>query len=212
MSNRVRVRSVTVLAVALLAGAGLVACTGDSGGDTPPKPSATSSGPAGSTDLAKAAADVTQQYLAPAQPAVLASAKGKVTGGVGGKVTTVPGTVDVLAVDAGPASTSVRWRLSSDTPLENLSLTLYSDPSWAVNDTSAITLESKQANLRLFSSHWEGLQPFSADCTCAFLPANLSVAGGVELSNLYPALPESATEVQFRVPGFPAITANVTRS
>ena len=109
-----------------------------------------------------------------------------------------------------PCVATHRW-ISSKPAMELLNFATYFDLDWPVQDTSQITLESQQADLRLHASHWHGTIIHSAYCTCAMLPEHLSTSGGEVLSSLYPALPASVTDVQLRVPGFPALTGPVTR-
>jgi hypothetical protein len=191
----------------LLAGGLLVACTGD---DEPEPGPPAASGPAaggGTSALAQAAQEVTRQYLTAPEPAVVASVKGTVRAGR----QDVPGTLDLLAVQAGPGSTAVRWRLSTDEPVRGVSTNYYNNIRNRLPDTDAVALVAKQANLRMLPGIWSGSGPSTNDCTCAYVPDELGPAG-VELSSLYPALPDTVTEVELRVPGFPALAAPVTRS
>jgi hypothetical protein len=198
------------LVIAALVGAGLAGCSGSSNGPaaTAGSGASASTGTAASSQSSKAAEQVTQQYLKAAPPAVLASVSGQVVGSDGhGTTLQVAGTVDLLSVRAGPNSTAVRWRMSTVQPFELLSSSAYRTAELAVPDVSAVTLVATQANLLLRTGHW--LQP--SDCTCAWLPNGLD-STGVEMSILYPALPASVTEVQLKVPGFPAVSGPVTRS
>lgn len=195
-----------MVSASLLAGVmavGLLGCTGSS------KPEAPTSGTAAAgaaSTLSKAAETVTQHYLSETTATALASAQGTVKGGDGD----VPGTVDVLAVRASTASTVVRWRLSANEPVTTLSLDAYRNLDWKVDDVSGVTLVAKQADLQLKAGHWANSQVVSGNCICAWQPNNVDSAG-IELSMLYPALPASVTEVQLKVPGFPAISVPVTR-
>jgi hypothetical protein len=201
------------LALIVLLGAGLTGCTDD---PEKPTPSASASagasnpaGPAGS--LEEAAAQVNQQYLtatAAGTAAPIASVRGEVVASGGKKV---PGTAELLAVQAGPTSTAVRWRMASDDPDVTLVPSAYSDPTKAIPDTAGVILVAKQANLLLKTGHWAGKTAQSGECTCSWSARDLGPAG-LEMSILYPALPTSVTEVELRVPGFPSLSGPVTRS
>lgn len=214
---RARIAAAALVLIAL-AGWGLASCSGDSEGDTPtPSASAGASpGASGSaqpnTPLGKAAAQVNQQYLnapAPTTPAAaIASVKGDVFT-TGGKK--VPGTAELLSVQAGPNSTAVRWRMSTDDPDVFVVTSPYQTQEIGVPDVSSVTLVAKQANLLLKTGHWYIAGRQGAECTCSWTPTVLGPAG-MELSILYPALPDSVTEVEMRVPGFPALVGPVTRS
>jgi hypothetical protein len=214
MTSSVLRRSLFAVVTVLIGGASLVACTGD---DSPePRPSASASAdasapPGGTTDLAKAAEQVTQQYLAGPDSSPAPAAIATVKGTVRADAKDVPGTLDLLAVRAGPRSTEVRWRLSSATTTPGLSTNYYNNIENRLPDTDAVALVAKQANLRSLPGIWSVGSLNDQDCTCAYVPRGLGPAG-VEMSNLYPALPANVTEVQLLVPGFPALTAPVTRN
>jgi hypothetical protein len=199
-----------MVAVLLLAAA-LAGCSGD-GSDSAeaPGPSRSqSSGGSSEGTKSVAAQKLTEQYLrAPVTPVAVASVRGTVRSASGEDL---PGTLDLLAVDAGSTSTAVRWKLSSDRPIEVVASTYYSRRDRSVADTTNVTLVAPSANLLLAAATWSGSAPASQDCTCARNPASLGPEG-VELSSLFPALPSTVTEVQLRVPGFPPVSAPVRRS
>lgn len=211
-------RLVLVLLAGVLAGPALVACTGDDSPTPGSSVSATGSAPTGSdgpggpggSGLEQAAEQVTRQYLSAPEPAVLGSVRGTVSGLDGGRAVEVPGAVDVLSVTAGPASTAVRWRMSSERPVGNVSTETYRTQYWGLPDVSKVVLEAKQADLRLKTSHYTSVSAYTGNCTCAFISGDLGPSG-LEMSILYPALPPSVTEVELRVPGFPALAVPVTR-
>jgi hypothetical protein len=210
MTRTLRV-PLALIAAGLLS-AGLVACTGDSDASKDPKPSAggSSSASPGAGGGSGAADKLAAQYLAatPTAPAVLATVKGTVRTGEGKDV---PGRLDLLAVQAGPGSTAVRWRMATDQPIDSISSNYYRDPDRPVQDTSLVVLVAKSADLRLDPAVWSGSGPSSDNCTCSWNPTELG-PDGLELSSLYPALPAEVTEVELRVPGFPAVTGPVSRS
>jgi len=214
MTSSVLRRSLFVVMAVLLGGASLVACTSD---DSPvPKPSASagageSASPGGTTDLVEAAELVTQQYLAGPDSSPAPAAIATIKGTVRADAKDVPGTLDLLAVRAGPRSTEVRWRLSSPSKTPGLSTNYYNNIENRLPDTDAVALVAKQANLRALPGIWSVGSLNDQDCTCAYVPRGLDPTG-VEMSNLYPALPANVTEVQLLVPGFPALTAPVTRN
>ncbi len=204
-----RVRHPVVALVTVLLGAGLmVACTGDE--EPKPQPTGASAPPAGTggSALAVAAQQVTQQYLTAPEPNVIATVKGTVRDGTGKDV---PGTLDLLAVQARPGSTAVRWRLSTDQPIGSTSTNYYNNAIFRIPSTDAVALVAKQINLRALPGIWSRGDFNTTDCTCAYVPRKLG-PDGVEMSSLYPALPENVTEIQLRVPGFPALAAPVTRN
>lgn len=208
MTSMLRGRAISI-AVLLLAG-GLCGCTGSSSKSAGPSKTSTggsASAEAGSGSDAQAQ-KLTQQYLsASAKPVVLASVKGKIRDGAGRDVA---GTLDLLAVDAGVTSTAVRWRLSSNQPVDTVSSNYYNQSERTAPDTSEATLTAPTADLRLDSGIWYGTAPASQDCTCAWVPRSLG-PDGVELSGLFPALPTAVTQIELRVPGFPKVSAAVSR-
>ncbi len=59
-------------------------------------------------------------------------------------------------------------------------------------------------------ARWTGTNDLWGDCTCGSRPKVID-ADGVEVSLLFPALADSATEIQLKIPGFVPLTAPVTR-
>ena len=199
------------LALVALAGAGLTACTGDSEGQRKPSTSAgASAGSQPRTELDRAAAQVTQQHLTAAaiEATAIASVKGEVVVTGGEKV---PGTADLVSVQAGANSTAVRWRMATDDPDLTPVNSPYQTQEIGSPDVSAVTLVAAQANLLLRAGHWHGEEGRGAECTCSWLPRSIG-PGGFEMSILYEALPASVTEVELHVPGFPALVGPVSRS
>ena len=195
------------LALVVLVGAGLSACTGSSGGDGPKAvPSTRVSG--GSADPA---AEVNRRYLSAVPSSSLtaiAAVRGRV---VGSGAVKVPGTAELIAVQAGPNSTAVRWRMATDADDVVPLTSAYSDPARPIPDISSVTLVAKQADLVLKSGRWGNRDATSGECTCAWSPRVLG-PDGVEMSILFQALPASVTEIELHVPGFPTLTGPVTRS
>ncbi len=116
----------------------------------------------------------------------------------------------MLAVEAGPSSTMVRWRLATDTQAGGVSTNYYNNIENRLPDVDAVAVVAKQANLRTLPGIWSGTGPSSKDCTCAYVPREIGPKG-VELTSLYPSLPASVTEIELRVPGFNPLTAAITR-
>jgi hypothetical protein len=204
-------RSLAALAILALGAGVLAGCTGDGDKDDKDPTSSASAGTAttgAGNALSAEAARITAQYLNGTAPTVLASVAGKVRDGSGKDV---PGKLDLLAVQAGPRSTAVRWRLSTDDPIGTVSTNYYNYLYNRLPDTDAVALLAEEANLRMLPGIWSGTGLSSKDCTCAYVPGKVGPEG-VELSSLYPPLPTSVTRIQLQVPGFPALAAPVTRS
>lgn len=209
MTGRRRLSALTVLPALLVAAVTLAGCT--NGGDDSPDdggPRASSSpGSSGAAPSAEAAA-LAQQYLQNRRPAAIASVSGEVVTGTGSKP---PGTLDILSVTASATSTAVRARLASDDTGVTVSTSAYKRDWHNNGDFSAVALLAQQANLRLLPGVWTGSISASDNCTCSKVPSELGPEG-VEISIVYPALPTSVSEIQLQMPGFPKVTAPVTRS
>jgi hypothetical protein len=208
VTARIRQSVLDLIVVGVLLG-GLVACTGSEAEKAPSSSGSGSASPSGgSAGQSAAAQELAAKYLgAQAKSAVLASVKGTIRDGVGKDV---PGTLDILAIDAGENSTAVRWRLSTDNSIDAVSTNYYHEGSRPVPDTSLVALVAKSINRRYSPATWGAPESPGEECTCAYNPRALGPEG-VELSSLYPALPSTVTEVELRVPGFPALAAPIAR-
>jgi hypothetical protein len=193
-----RARALAVLLLGLV----LAGCTSSHSDGSPAGPAS-----AAASDPAAEAARISAQYLPAATPTALATVRGQVRDG---SEKDVPGTLELISVQAGANSTAVRWRIATDQPITSVSTNFYHRPLRSTADTSAVTLIAKQADLLLYPSVWAGTDALSQDCTCSWTPSRLG-PDGLEMSSLYPNLPASVTEVQLKVPGFPAVTGPVTR-
>ncbi|MBT0772639.1 hypothetical protein KIH74_27090 [Kineosporia sp. J2-2] len=209
MSRRMRnTLLAVVLVLALVAVAGLAWRLNDGSQDATPTTPTTSA--TGSDD--PTAGELDEKYLSadPAEAEAVASEEGTVygtaTNGSGSELKHA-GTLRILAVDAGGSSTHVRYSLSSDVEITP-SMARYVEV--ADRSLRVPQLIAESADLRLMTGNWKSEGEVTGDCVCAWVPALIGPEA-VELSILYPVLPESVTEVQFTMPGFEPLTAPVTR-
>ncbi|GAB3242180.1 hypothetical protein [Kineosporia babensis] len=115
------------------------------------------------------------------------------------------GTLDILAVDVSKTSTHVRFVLSAESE-HALSRSRYADGGDAGFRTAVLTAGGQTVR----SAQWTGAAGGSWDCTCGRFPETVGPSG-IEMSLLFPALPESVDEVQLSIPGFAPLTAPVER-
>lgn len=192
----------------MLAGLGaLVACTGDGGSDPDPGPgmSAGPSGSASGSAQPRSPAELAEEYLVTTPPEPVGAAAGTVRTTSG----STPATAEVLQVRSMTGSTVLRWRLKvPDTSALVLPGTL-APPGEGARGTDWVRLVSRAADYSAYPATYESVT--IGDCTCAPMPQQTG-PNGVEMSGIYPALPEGASEVEVRIRGFPAITVPVERS
>lgn len=116
-----------------------------------------------------------------------------------------PARLEILSLESSSASTLVRYVITADEQTkEQLSQYL---PDAGGSMGSRVELAVPQADLLLTPGNWSGL---SSDCTCTW-HANEFGPDGLQMSALFPALPDSVTEAQLVIPGFEPLTAPVTR-
>jgi len=212
MSRSIRTRLLVVVAVvALVVAGGFVwrVATG-SGGEVGTTSSSDSSTGTGSDD--PTVADLTEEYLSAdaTAPSPVASQEGTVHGTATDGSSSAQkhsGTLQVLAVDAGDDSTLVRYTLASDVEVTPDTSFYLDVPDRSLRSPELI---AKSADLRLQASNWKTASQVTGDCVCSWLPSTIGPEA-IQLSILYPSLPESVTEVQFSVPGFDPFTVSVTR-
>ena len=162
--------------------------------------------PAGNGDTAT---EITKRYLPTADDGdkPVAGADGTIAS----NVTKVAARADVLSVVADAASTTLHWRLSTAKAGTSVDPGLLSNTRGAP-DTSAVSLYSAEQDVELLPGHWTAngaTITLGAPCTCSKQPFETGPAG-VELSGVYQTLPSGVSQVQIKIPGFPAITAPVT--
>jgi hypothetical protein len=189
---------VVVVAVAIAIGA----FSGDDGNDGDgPGPGPTASG--ASTPSAGTAQDLASKYLTTTPEPAVASAAGTLE--MGG--TEVPAKAEMLAVTSGAGSTVLRWRLTAER-IGTLPPALFTRGSTDA-DTSGIALVSERSQQRLIPGRY--VQGVLNRCACSNQPYQVGPRG-VEMSAVFAALPETVTQVEVRIPTFPAVTVPVTRS
>ncbi len=203
---RSRTGVVVVVAVAVLAlalGLGLTMFgRDDSDGGKPG--SSTSSGGGSRTALQKEAEQVSGTLLgAGAEAAPLARAQGSVdTYSDSGRMQ--PAVAEILAVEVGPSGTLLRWRLRSTGALLNLRSSLFSSSAQPSGSASDIALVNPAANELAKPFRYRPGQ-FGISCVCSSVPDKVDQTGQ-ELTGLYPPFSQEPTQVEIRIPGFPAIT------
>lgn len=174
-------------------------CTGDS-----PDPDRSTASSDVTSSSAPTASPTPIPYVTPTPEPVLASGSGVLPR------KEVRVTVGVVGVDAGPQSTRLRLRFSSQAEVEPHPQAL--EGTKAGVDIGAVELIARSANQRLAVVYADfGDLLGDALCMCSSLPQTIGPEG-VDLSALYPPLPAGVTEVQVAVPGISPITAPVTRT
>ena len=143
--------------------------------------------------------------LAAGPPEAVAQTTGTVKENGTGK--SVPARAEIVAVRAAAGSTVLWWRLS--VPGGEIEVDSKPWSSRTVGDTDRVRIAVPSADLELSPGIWS--PGMLRDCACSKVPHTVGPRG-VELSALYPALPESATEAEVRIPGFEAVRVPVTRS
>ncbi|GAB3242152.1 hypothetical protein [Kineosporia babensis] len=157
-------------------------------------------------------ADLEKLYLADGPPAreVLASGEGFFYGyqnGKQGEVAEIPATLRVHEVTAGPASTHVRVSVVAEQASDVRAINYAS--KFGLRE-SALEISAPQQDLKLLRSTWRSDNGLYSMCACASLPQRFTPEP-MELSGIFPALPEETTEIEVSYPGFDPVTAPVTR-
>lgn len=116
-----------------------------------------------------------------------------------------PARLEILSLESSSASTLVRYVITAEEQTsEQLSRYM---PDSGGSMGSRVELAAPQADLLLAPGNWSGL---SSDCTCTWHAKEFG-PDGLQMSALFPALPDSVTEAQLVIPGFEPLTAPVTR-
>lgn len=182
----------------------LILLTGCTGQDDPPATDGSATAPSsaeapsGTAGTGGDPVDPSAYFIDPDDVTVLASGSIKSRSDGGGQVT-----AEVLSVDAADDGTVLQFRLSS---------TVQGDLDGAEGYTE-IALVDRAAGEKLLPYQYErGKWSFVGQYET--LVAYYSELGPtpIRLSILFPPLAAASTEVEVRIPGFPAMTVPVTRS
>ncbi|GAB3242169.1 hypothetical protein [Kineosporia babensis] len=155
--------------------------------------------------------EATERFLSAeaVRPEPVASSSGVIYArpATGGSDFEAPGTLEILAVDVSETSTHVRFAMSAQTELK-LDLGGYVENTQ--HGFNTVRLIAEQADLSMSGARWTGAKDLGSDCTCGRRPEVIDDRG-VQVSLLFPVLPENVTEIQLKVPGFVPLTAPVNR-
>jgi len=201
--------------VGVLLVTGLLGCTGGNSGGARPSSSTSSATPSSTRgassgepsapgDPAEVRALV-RQYL-PWRPPSIGSAVGTVPQW---SKATSPARLEVLQVQSTATSTVVRMRMTSARPVRVRSTTEFSRGLKIHIDIAGLRLDVPSSRLSLWPDLYRqppGTVPSA--CVCSAHPADIDPEG-VQLSAAFPALPQGATSVVVRMPGFKPVTVPV---
>jgi hypothetical protein len=185
-----------VVVVAVIAASCHSGSKGSNGKRPSPTGSATATGTTAQAGL--------QQYLTAPPATPVATVDGTIKG-TNGDITAH---ADILAVDSGPRSAVLRWRLRTDQVTTQQRTDIFMAPGHESGDTSGVALIDTATGDKLLPGYY--VMTDLTACTCSFVPEKLGPAG-VQMSAVYPPLAVGTASVQVAIPGFRSVSVPVTR-
>lgn len=109
---------------------------------------------------------------------------------------------EILAVEAGEASTVLRWRVRTTQGVVRVHPNTFRERAGGTDLADVVLVDSTSATL---AKPFRFKTGYGTRCVCSAVPRVLDDEGQV-LTGLYPPLPGGARTVEVRIPGFAAIT------
>ena len=205
------VAAVAVVAVLLMAVLATVLGGGDErDGGGPGTSSATTAAGGPESALARDAEKLTRALLAPADDPAPAVAAAQGTVQTNEEPRAQPAVAEILAVEVGPSSILLRWRLRSTAgslDLDGLTFAPPTEPSSSSLLGVALVDPVGRESVRPYVFR---AREYGVSCVCSIVPVEID-RRGQELSGLYPLFTTAPAQVEVHIPGFPPIGVPVTR-